>query len=223
MNVTTALEIDEHTTFQVIAGSPGSGSTNPVRRLQFGVAGTNDSVRVDWNRLPHLSEGGTLPVSLRIGTLAAVPGVLHAYVITPASPPADPAFGPTPAAILESVARAFARLTLSRCDLPGALQGSIPASLYGEHPKMFEDFAIDGRHPKDYAEDGRHPKDHTATGQHPKVAVDAADPNVVNLNQIVYEYAACGYALGKLIAPERAETGLVLGALIGAMVHLGEH
>jgi hypothetical protein len=108
------------------------------------VQGTNDCVQVDWNRLPHLTEGCTLP-----------------------------------------------------------------ASLYGEHPKDFDT-------------DGRHPKHFDAAGRHPKAVPDVVDPNVVTLNQTVFEYAACGYALGKLIAHEKAATGLVLGALSGTLTHLGE-
>ena len=74
MNAMIVLERTDGVRFQVTAGAPDGG---PGRRhLTFSVPDTDDSLRLDWDQAVDILAGAAIPVSLRVGTLAAYPAEL---------------------------------------------------------------------------------------------------------------------------------------------------
>ena len=203
MNVSIAMEIDEHTGFQITAGASANGAT-ATRHLIFGVLGTNDSVRVTWDRTESFPDGGPVPLCLRVGTLPDRQAALEDWTIVAHEPAGLPLFGPDADGILRSIADVFTKLSLSADDPFEALLRGVPSTLFGEHPKLFMALASDG--------------------EIPKLAGRAADPYGVRLSEIVFQYATVGSALGKLITHDQfgAQAGLALGAVIGVPARMSE-
>lgn len=203
MSALTVLERPDGGRFQVTSGASDLGAA--LRYLMFSVPETNDSVRLDWGDDDAFTAGGTVPVSLRIGTLPPQAAVMTQYAITSHTPP-EPRFGPNGDAILQALAYAYLPFVEAHPQVLKQIEAKVPKWHW----------VLQGKVPKSAA------LPLADAGPAPAEQADPTDEAMTSLASAIAQYAAVGSSLGQLItrADEGAAVGAALGAAAGAAAYL---
>ncbi|HZN20781.1 MAG TPA: hypothetical protein VFB84_21755 [Micromonosporaceae bacterium] len=212
MGATTVLERPDGSTFQVTAGESDTGGPR-TRYLVFGVPDTNDSVRLDWDGDADLATGGPVPVSLRVGTLPAQPGVLADHTVTVHGTPGEPTFGPNVEAILKVLAEAYLELVTAHPETVEEIEGKIPKWHWAGKIGKGGGADLDGKIGKGLSPD--------VTGLDPERVAPGGEVGA-ELGTVVAQYAAAGSSIGVLISgtPAGAAVGAAIGAAAGVAAYL---
>lgn len=214
MGATTVLERPDGGTFQVTAGKSDTGGPK-ARYLIFGVPDTNDSLRLDWDDDTDFAAGAPVPVSLRVGTLPAQPGVLTDHMVTSHGAPGEPMFGPNIEAILQALAESFLPFVTAHPETVKEIEGKIPKW-------HWEGKIGKGGGVRDGGEIGKGLSP-DATGAGSVLTVPGGEAET-ELGITVAQYTAAGSSLGVLIAgtPAGAAVGAAIGAAVGVAAYLTE-
>ena len=201
MTIVTVLERPDGGRLQVAAGPSDLGGA--LRHLMFSVPDTNDSARLDWGDAAAFAAAGTLPVILRIGTLAPQQAVMTQSALANHEPPDEAAVrDPSSKAILHALADAFLPFVLAHSPALTYLEGKVPKWHW----------VLQGKVPKSPA---------TRLVEAGPAAAETTHDAMTDLDAVVAQHAAAGSSLGTLITG--SADGAAIGAAIGAAVGLAEY